>query len=399
MASFIDKDGQQHEVTLSPEMYKAAKDSNLTFRQYINNKFPTTAESAADTFKQFCASEGLAFGSDKAMGVRSTNLKSILDGSVNMEAAGTVREVSPVGSRVLFPAALLEYVESKLAVDRNSMPNAFERMLAVDTTVANARVEQPVISYERKGGPEDMRAQQITQLALPPNMLSITASERTYKIPTFSLGMTVSDEALAATTLDLVGLALTRQAEIERYNRADEALIAMRDGDLDDALNVAIPAGQVYTSTELGSIATNAGVLRHSTWVKWLYQNLSTRRIDWVVCNLATALAIESRTDKPTVQGDNPNSDRIDALFTVQHPSLVSGVSMFISESMADFTVLGLDSRYAIGRMTNSEASYSAVERFALRKGDGLRFDFGEMYFKPWGNEPFSMLDFSAAVV
>jgi len=379
-------------------MYRAAKDANLTFRQFINQKYPTTAE-GADTFTQFCASEGLAFKQDKEMGVNSTSLKSILDGSVNMDAAGVVREVSPHGPRILFPAAILEYVENKLAVDRDSMPNAFEQMLAIDMTVANSRVEQPVIAYDRKDGPEDKRVQQISQLALPANMLSITASERTYKIPTMAIGMTVSDEALAATTLDLVGMAITRQAEIERNARADEALIAMRDGDLDDALNVAIPAGSIYTQAELGITETTAaGLLRHEAWVKWLYTNITTRRIDWVVCNLTTALKIENRAGKPNVQTDNPTSDRIDSLFTIQYPNLVSNVKMFISESMSDFNVMGLDSRYAIGRMTNSEAEYSAIERFALRKGDGLRFDFGEMYYKPWQNEPFTILDFSDAI-
>ena len=392
MATFIDKDGQQHEVALSPEMYRAAKDANLTFRQYINRKYPTAASVGADTFTQFCASEGLAFTQDKEMGVNSTNLKAIFDGAINMEAAGVVREVSPVGARTLFPAAVLEYVESQLAVDRSSMPNAFEQMIAIDTTVANARVEQPVIDYTRKDGPEDKLSQTIGQNALPPNMLSITASERTYKIPTNAIGMTISDEALSATTLDLVGMALTRQAEIERNTRAGDALEAMLNGDADDSNNSALSGVQ---ADSFDSTITAAGTITQKAWVSWLNAAINTRRIDWVVTDLATALAIEGRTGKPTVQTDDPTSDRIDAPFSVKYPNLITNVNMFIVDSSITWpanTIMGLDSRYAIGRITNSEAEYSAIERFALRKSQGLRFDFGEIYFKPWGNDPFSLL-------
>ncbi|MCK5615532.1 hypothetical protein KAR91_77425 [Candidatus Pacearchaeota archaeon] len=398
MASFIDKNGERQQIELSPEMYRAAKDANHTFRQYINRKYETTLESKADTFTQFCASEGLIFTHDKEMGLRSSTLKNIFDGAVNMEAAGVIREVSPVGSRVLFPAALLEYVENKLSVDRESMPSVFERMIAVDTTVANARVEQPQINFSsKKDGPEDKLSQPVGQLALPANMVSITASERTFKIPTNALGMTISDEALNSTTLDLVGMALTRQAEIERNARSGDAIEAMLNGDVDTGAdssnNIAVPGvnADVYDST-----ITLDGELTQKAWVKWLYANLLIRRLDWIVCDVDTALIIEGRTNKPTTATDDPTSDRIDTLFTIQYPNLVENVNMFIVDDSITWPangILGLDSRYAIGRITNSEAEYSAVERFALRKGEGLRFDFGEIYYKPFKNEPFARLD------
>lgn len=390
--SFIDASGERHFVSLGPEIYKAAMEANLTPRQFINTTYPTTVDAKYDTFTQMCGSVDLIFNQNAKMGVNSANLRSILDGKVNFDAASgsVVREVNPVQSRILFPAAVLEYVESKLAVDRNSAVNVFDQAVALMTTVANARVEQPVINYEGKDGPEEARSQITSQLALPPAMMTITASDITRKIPTYSLGLQVSDEALAATTLDLVGLALTRQSEVERYALIGEALLAMLQGDSDNGDSA---LSQTKADTLDSTIVAN-GVLTQTAWVKWLYTNIQTRRINWIFCDIDAALAIENRTGKPVVTGDDPNSPRIDTLFNIAHPMLVAGVMMYIVPpdfSWPANTIMGIDSRYAIAKLTNSQAEYSAVERFALRKGSGIRFDFGNMWYRLY-DDAFSVL-------
>lgn len=381
--SFIDENGGRQQVALQPEVYKAAMEENLTTRQFINQKYPTTSDAKHDTFTQMCGSAGLIFNQDKKMGVNSANLKSILDGKVNFDAStgSVVREVSPVQSRVLFPAAVLEYVEDALMVDRESAVNVFDQTIALNTTVASARVEQPTISYTGKDGPDEARSQITSQLALPPAMMTITASEITKKIPTYSLGLQVSDEALQATTLDLVGLALSRQAEIERDEMVGETLLALLQGDADvgDAVLTQVKADTLDTDLD------TAGTLSQKAWTTWLYTNLRSRRIDWVFCDINAALAIEGRSGKPVVTGDDPNSPRIDTLFNIAHPQLVENVKMYIvpvDYSWPANTIMGIDSRYAIAKLTNSNAEYSAVERFALRKGSGIRFDFGNLYYR-----------------
>ncbi len=391
MAKFNDKAGEQHEVVLAPEMYKAAADEGLTLRQYVNVHFPTTADAKVDTFSQLCASEGLFFSPDKNAGVAPIPLKNILNPTPKFDAAGgVVRETNPVGSRVLFPAAILEYVENKLKVDRQSQVNAFSSLLAMDYSVANSRFDQPVVSYERTGGPEDTQSQQIGQLALPANMLSITATERNYKIPTEAVGLTISNEALESTTLDLVGMALTRQAEVQDAFKADEWLMEAMNGNPDDEHNAAI-AG-VNADTFDGTISAN-GVLTQKAWVHYLYENINTRRIDTIVCDLDTALAIENRTGKPVITTDDPNSDRIDAKFKVTFPNLVTSVNIHIVEGFTANTIFGMDTRYALARVANSLADYSAIEDFVLRKGKGFRFDRGAIVYKPFKEAPFSRMN------
>ncbi len=388
--SFIDAEGLRQQVSLAPEVYKAAAEKNMTVRQYINHAYPTTMESKHDTFVQMCASAGLHFRPDKNMGVNSAPLKVILDGPINHEAGAITSNVNPVQSRILFPAAILEYIEGEMAVDRTSVVTAFDRTVAMTTTVPNARVEQPVISYSGKDGPEDARSQVTSQLARPPAMLSITASDVTKKIPTKSIGILVSDEAMQSTTLDLVGLALRRQMEVEGYATAAEALVDMLSGDVDNGQSA---LAQTKANTLDTTIVAN-GALTQTAWVTWLYTNLHQRRIDWVFTDLAGALAIENRTGKPNISTDDPNSPRIDTLFNVAYPQLVKNVQMFIVP--ADWgwtanTIMGIQRDSAIHKFVNSSASYSAMERFALQKGSGLRFDFGTMYERMF-DDAFSVL-------
>ena len=91
MPIFTDRRGAQQEVTLSTNVFREAKDKNLTVRQLINQKFPTCEET--DSFTQMCASEGLYFKADPSFGVNSPNLRQILDPPMSdKDAANTTRE-------------------------------------------------------------------------------------------------------------------------------------------------------------------------------------------------------------------------------------------------------------------------------------------------------------------
>ena len=65
---------------------------------------------------------------------------------------------------------------------------------------------------------------------------------------------------------------------------------------------------------------------------------------------------------------------------------------MYISEDIPANTVVGLDSRYAMARVTNSLASVSDVEEFIMRQGKGFFFQRGQFVYKPFGAEPFHVM-------
>jgi len=99
----------------------------------------------------------------------------------------------------------------------------FDQMVGNEVTVNTNRYEQPVVSYTKV---ETARRQAISQLAEPSRMLTITAADVMRTIPTESIGLEISDQALQATTLDLVGLSLRRLRLIKPHRGPGKIALA-----------------------------------------------------------------------------------------------------------------------------------------------------------------------------
>lgn len=389
MAAFIDKDGNVQQVTLEVGMYRAAADNGLSLEQHINRLYPTQA-GKAPAFRQILASEGIFVKGDRDHGIRSASMDEILNGRSKMEAGTIVKEAVPA-SRILFPAAIMSAIEDKLKVDLETVPNAFESMIAVDDSINHDRYERPVLNFSR---PEAARSQTISQLAMPASMLTITASETTRKIPTLGLGLEISEQALKATSLDLVGLALARQAATERNERANDYILSILNGDKDQemAALAAIP-GKAKKAQDFDSSISTAGVLTQKAWIKWLFANSTKRRITHVITDIDTAMAIENRVGKPTNQNDNPNSQRIDAIPSIINPAWDFQTKIFITQdpNWPAGTIVGLDSRYGLHRVKSLTAQYEAIEALVMRRATQMRFDHGEIVYRLF-DEAFELL-------
>lgn len=385
MSNFIDTQGNNQEVKLDASVYREASDSGMTVGQLINTKYQTNAEKFGSAFDQFAAEAGLFLASNKEFGIKSPTMADVFQGKAELSAGVVVRDANPA-SRILFPAVFLEAIENKLKVNTEGYVAMFDKMVAIDDSIAGARFEQPVINYS---GPEGARAKAIGQLSEPSVMMSITVGDVARKIPTFSLGMQISTEALQASTLDFVTLALARQAEVERAARVDEYIQAFLNGDVD--MGSAALASVTATSLD-STIANTAGLLTHRAWIRFLRANFRKRNIDFVLCDLATALSIENRTGRPTITNDDPNSPRINATAEVMNPAW-QNVQIFLLEdgTIPTNTIIGLDSRYAIRRVRNTQADYAAVEEFILRKAQAMRYDFGEVAYRMF-DEAFTVL-------
>lgn len=379
---FKDKTGLQQEVRVGLQHYQEAQRQGLSLRQYINREMPTVADSKYDTFTQLCASAGLNFTGDKSLGLKPTTMADVVfgtaPGGIGFNTAAQALEVNPVQSRVLFPAAIIELVENKLQYDRGSATAAFNGMIANTITVASSRVEQPVIDYTRANGPEYARNQARAQLAEPATMMTIKASEKSLAIPETPLAVMISDQALQGTTVDMVALALQRQAEVESYKRAGEDLLDILQGDADAGSYGTAALAQVNADVYDSTIAAN-GVITHAAYVKWLYTDLQKRQIDYIVTDFNGMWALENRSGRPDVEDDD-SMTRIDTPFAVIYPNLIKNVKVFVVPS--DFswpanTLMGLDSRYAMQKFINSNAAYSDVERFVLRRGSAFVVSFG----------------------
>lgn len=386
---YVDPAGDKKAMDLSLAVVKEASDEGFSLRQKLNAMYPTNAQRDGTAYEQALEQCGIFVKGNKDAGIRASSFDDILNPS--KEASSPITRDGVPASRILFPAVILGVIEDKLQVNRDTTPNALGQMIAVEDSIQGNRWERPVLNFSK---PEAARSAPVSQLALPNVMLSVTASDKSMSIPSWALGMEISEQALRITSLDLVGLALGRQASVERNERANGYILSLLNGDTDLGMSSLTAAGKVTAVNSLDSgVANGSGTLSQKAWLKWLTQNSTKRTITHIVTDLTTAMAIENRSGKPTVQNDNPTSVRLDTLFSVINPTWPASVKIFLTEdpSWPANTIMGFDKNYGIHKVNSLSAQYSAVEQFALKRSTALRFDNGELLYRLF-DEAFEVL-------
>lgn len=374
MTAFRDASGAIQQVDLNVSMYAQASRRGMSLPQYLAAEYPTDAAKYGAPFQQFMESEGIFVRPNRELGIRASTMDEVLNGRMQAGSV-TVKDGVPA-SRILFPAVFLQAVEDKLVANLTMTGDAFEKMIAVDESINGDRYEQPKINYSNA---EAGRHQGIAQLAAPASMMLITSSDVAKRIPTFSLGLEISDQALKASTLDIVALGLARQAAVERNERAQGYMLALFNGDIDNNDGTLASLGLVQTSASFDAVATG-GVFTQKAWMKYLMNNGTKRTITHIVTDIDSAMKIEGRTGKPTIFGDDPNSPRIDTQFRLMNPTWAVNPEIFLTQdpSWPAATLMGLDKTAAIRRVRNLSADFQGIEAYVLRRTTALRFDFGE---------------------
>lgn len=383
--SFIDAANTRQEISLDVTVYRQAAEAGLSLSQWLEREYPSN-QAHGSTFSQLLQSAGLYVRADNDAGIRPPSMKEVFDGNAHIMAGALVRndgsQRNTITGRLLFPEVILEMVAANLTENKDDFLAGYERLVGLDTSVASPRVDQPTIDVT---APEGSRSQPIAQLAEPSTMVSITLAETSFAIPTKSIGLLVSDQALQAATLDLVGIAMQAQARGERIYMVEEQLNAMMNGDSDWGET----ALSSITAQSLDAGVTSAGEISQKAWIHYLRDDYRKMSINAIMTDIDTALAIENRANKPTVNTDDPNSPRIDALFTIENLALPRPYIFLVDQAVVGAnTVVGLDTRYAIRRVRNVSASYEAIEQWVMRRATAFRVDYGEMskklYTEAW---------------
>lgn len=375
MASFIDAQGQRQQVDIDLSTVRAAADNSMSLREHINRTYETNASAYGDAFSQMCASEGIVLTPNKAYGIRASSLDTVLNGPTRLEA-GVVTKTPNQQARVLMMPAIGALVEDKLLADLEMNPSAYDSMVAYDQSITDDWLIWPQAKYSE---PEAARSQQISQGVLPPNMLTLTTSEKSIRVPTFALGIEWSEQATKYLGIDFIALSITRQALVEKNERANADLLSMLLGDPDIGMSaLSSISGKVVRANTLDTGITTAGTLTQAAWMKFLYRNGKRRKVSHVVTDINGALAIENRTGRPTVMTDNNQSVRINAEANVLNP-MWNDVDVFITDdpNWPANTIMAMDSRFGIHRVTSTNASYQAQENFVLKRSSAMRFDYG----------------------
>lgn len=368
----IDQYGQTHQVKVDLHALSEAKAGGYKhIPAMLNAKFPTAAgkpSAAQQMYAQMGAGlKGLKF--NYALQGQGFN-------------AGAITEEGNIAGRLVALPYLMDMIENKLTSSDYGIQAVFNSKAAMVESINGTKFERPILNYSR---PEGARSRAITQLSEPTSMLTLTSSDKSWKISGSSIGMEVSDEAAAAVSLDVVQLSILRQAETENLERIEQQMLAFLNGDTDlDMPALSTVSGAVKNAkTDFDSTLT-AGFLSQKAWVNWLFYGSRVRRIDTIITDLAGALAIENRGNRPVVTVDNATSKRIDTLESVVNPSWPDRVDIVISQdpNWPANTIVGFDSRYAYHVVNSTTLSYSAQEQFAIRRSTKYRVDTGSISYR-----------------
>jgi hypothetical protein len=373
-----DKAGNNVEVPFNVSEYQAAENNGLTLTQHLTQKYGEGTDEGkyGSVIGQFMASAGMFMGEDNVTGLKSPTMHAVATGGIKVGAITRndgSNSNSPSG-RLLFPEILMRTIESELRESRDDFLNGWESMIAQTASISGPKFDQPIIDVT---APEASESNPISQLAPPDAMVSITVSDISRNIPTKSIGLMISDQAQQASTLDLVSLAMTAQARGER--------IRMIEGHLSDIINGSVDNGgsalSSVTAQSFDALVVAAGNITHKAYIKYLRTEYQKRSLNRIICDIDTALALEARAGKPTrdtvLDQSNtsfPTGMSVDNLM-VNSPSILLMDTAVVGAN----TVIGLDSRFAIRRVINVNAQYSAIENFLMRRATGFRIDYGEV--------------------
>lgn len=374
--SIRDKSGVLCQVDLNLSMYDEANSRNISVSQLLTQKYGGLTDEAAygSVISQVMQNNGILMGYDHATGLRAPTMKEVLNNGISMGAiTNTDGNDRSAAGRILFPEIVLRTIEEELRESKDDYFRSYEQMVAMTQIINGPRFEQPTINVKYA---EEAASNRVSELAEPDAMISITTGQITRKVPTKSIGLMISDEALETTTLDLVNIVMAAQARGERYRMIQEQMGAILNGDPD--WNETGITGVTAASFDPALIA--AGQISHKAWIKFLRSDFRKRSLNYAIADLDTAIAIEGRSGKPTRDtvyagaGTNFNVD-----VTVDNLNART-VPLFLVDTavVGANTVVALDSRYGIRRVVNVSANYSAVQEFVLRKAKAFRIDYAE---------------------
>lgn len=389
---YKDAQGNPQALDLSVQTYREAANVGLTLPEFLAAKYPTNAEKQGSVFEQVLEQTGVFVYGSKEDGINATRLHDLMS---PREANAVTRDGTPV-SRLLAPAIVLGALENRLRAGVEGMSataEAFDKMVAFDDSINGDRWERLRIDFSNA---EKNKPMPVAQLAMPPVMMLITTSEQSRRIPSWGLGVEISDQAQKAMTIDLLALTLERQAIVQRNRRAEDYVLGLLNGDIDTGdVPLSSISGKVVTAASLDAAAASG--MTQKAWVSWLSRNPTVRRIDTVITDLAGAMAIEGRAGRPT-SSDNINgvTQRFNTTFNVLNNQWPSEVKLYITNNpeWPANTIVGFDSRFGIHRVRSLTAQYEATEQFVLKRSTAMRFDDGEVVYRLF-DEAFEVLTYA----
>ena len=406
---YRDSSGNIQTGYMTLEDYRLASDHNMRAAAVVNARHSDADPNFGSAFEQGMKYLGIFPKGDRKYGIMPTTIKAIMDGTCTQQLsgfqlAGGATIVSPKGpidgstpaSRLFFPEVVLGLVSSELEADYGAEETAWNSMIAVSSSITSEVWTQPVINTTAPQA-QDMRP--IGQNQMPANMVSITAAQTSKALGAISIGLQISDQAMRDASLDLVSIIVREQAMGQRMRNLWRNLNTVITGNSDAGETAITPTDFTdYDST------AGAGEITHSGYLKMLWSPDRIYSFDVMYGPLESYLAIEKRTGRPLAYDPNTGSVNLgnEGSYGLNpgNPTLMNfGTStpryLIVPDGVVPANQLVLiDSRYAIGRVSNVSANYQATEAQVMSRSNVFRFDMSEFHYR-LREEAIKVIDFS----
>jgi len=393
---------EEGEVTLQD--YENAGATGMTLSGYMTEKYPQADTRFGDVFTQASLNLGIHVKSDPTRGITASTVGDLMSGqprASGLQLANGSTIVSPStqgttpATRLFFPETVMRLMNSALTEDYGPEGDIWSRMISETELIPTEMFTQPQIDVT---APRAERSQPIAQNTMPRQLVSITSSQYSKSIITTSIGLQISEQAQRNTTMNLVSTILLQQAQGERFAKLWEDINYVVAGNVDAGMAALTPVlGTAYDS------AATSGVMTQKAWLYSVYDPTRKVAYDSMLCDMATFLAIEGRLNRPVVVDARTSGANVGNLGThgLNVEPNVLNVTLGIPNVMIvpDGTIpasqfLLFDSRYALRRVVNTSAQYSAIQELVLQRASAMRFDAGELTYRLL-DEAFKVVDFS----
>ena len=390
--------------------YRIASDNNMRASAVVNARHSDADPQFGTAFEQGMKYLGIFPKDDPRYGVSATRIKDILDGTCTAKMSGyqlasggsIVSPKAPIGgstpaSRLFFPEIVLGFVESELQADYGDEESAWNSMFAMNSSITSSVWTQPVINTTAPQA-QDMRP--IGQNQMPTNMISITASQTSKALGEIAIGLQMSEAAMRDATIDLVSIIVKEQTMGQRMRMLWHDLNQVITGNSSAGESALTPVSfkTAYDSTAAANTITHAGYLG------MLWDPSRTYSWNMMFGPLASYMAIEQSTGRPLAfdpatasyntgnegsYGLNPGNPRL-VNFSIAKPSDLIAPDGVVPSNQ----VVMLDTRYALAKVTNMTANYTATEQQIMRRSTYWIWTMSEFVYR-FRDDAIKVVDFT----
>lgn len=369
-------DGTQKDAEVGLAQYQQASRAGMNLNQFLQAQYPDADKNQGTAFQQFAAAMGFNLDPKAKFKQSAAN---ILEGNAMVAGAVTAPDGQDrsIAGRLLMPEIVLGMQEANLFQNTTPLREALMSKVAMRTSVNSKTYYRPVVDSDTN---KDFEQRSIGQGATPDLLVKIATSERGYTIPTTSFGIEITDEALASSTLDQIGM-MIRSARRSIDNKSIYRWISrIVNGDSLHGISALTPVNlSSFDSSITGSEVTQ------EAWLKALLDGQEYWEADTMLATKDSFLAVQNRGQRPTVSDDTGRDNRLNAGLNLMNVSLDTIDTIMVNQDSAlggAGNFLLFDSQQSLEYAQNVSASYEAVERYVMRRVEQMRFDMAEEMFR-----------------